>query len=134
MNGKKFAILFYTTLLLLAPQVASAAILPDCAKQPGGCVQLSQLIQVGVNYGRFILGISGALALVFFIWGGFLILTSAGASDRVKKGKEALRAATIGLIIIFGAFTAVKFILRMVDPTGTYDQYVLQPTKEPARE
>ncbi|OGL88888.1 hypothetical protein A3H75_01995 [Candidatus Uhrbacteria bacterium RIFCSPLOWO2_02_FULL_51_9] len=134
MNGKKFAILFSTAVLLLAPQVASAAILPDCAKEPGGCAQLSQLIQVGVNYGRFILGISGALALVFFIWGGFLILTSAGVSDRVKKGKEALRAATIGLIIIFGAFTAVKFILRMVDPTGTYDQYVLQPTKEPARE
>ena len=134
MDWKKISISLAVAIFMAVPAVAEAAILPDCAKQPGGCVQLSQLIQVGVNYGRFILGISGALALVFFIWGGFLILTSAGVSDRVKKGKEALRAATIGLIIIFGAFTAVKFILRMVDPTGTYDQYVLQPTKEPARE
>ena len=103
------------------------SLLPSCAQDAGGCLQLNDLIQLGVNYGKFILGMSGALALVFFIWGGILILTSAGNDTRVKEGKTKLIAATIGLIIIFGSFTAVKFLLRVVDPTETYDQYVSKP-------
>lgn len=99
-------------------------ILPDCVKDPGGCWHLEDLIQLGVNYGKFILGMSGALALVFFIWGGLLMLTSAGDSKKVSDGKTKIVAATIGLIIIFGSFTAVKFLLKIVDPTGTYDQYL----------
>lgn len=102
------------------------SLVPECAKEAGGCISLDNLIQLGVNYGKFILGMSGALALVFFIWGGILILTSAGESKKVQEGKTKIVAATVGLIIIFGSFTAVKFLLRVVDPTGTYDVYLKQ--------
>lgn len=114
--------------LLGAPDVANAALLPSCAQEPGGCINIDQLIQLGVNYGRFLLGLSGSAALVFFVWGGFLMLTSAGNSKRVEEGKTKMVAAIVGLIIIFSAFTVVKFALRFLDPTGKYDQYV---TKTP---
>lgn len=103
-------------------------LLPACANQAGGCETLDSLIQLGVNYGRFIMGLAGSLALLFFVWGGFLLLTSAGSVDKVKQGKNKMVAATVGLIIIFSAFTIVKFGLKFLDPTGKYDQYV---TKTP---
>lgn len=106
-------------------------ILPTCANQPYGCDTLDQLIQLGVNYGRFIMGLTGSVALAVFIWGGFLMLTSGGNSKKVEAGKNKIVAAVIGLIIIFGAFTVVKFGLRFLDPTGKYDQYVTKPP--PAR-
>lgn len=119
------AIIFAAMLLALtAPAVANAGIVPGCAQQAGGCARIEQLIQLGINYGKFILGLSGGLALVFFIYGGILMLTSGGSPDKVKKGRDTLVAATIGLIIIFGAFTAIKFALQILDPTGTYDMYV----------
>ncbi len=113
--------------VLLTPAAAHAALLPPCAQDAGGCSTLDSLIQLGVNYGRFILGLSGSLALVMFVWGGFILLTSAGNSKKVQEGQTKMVAAIVGLIIIFSAFTAVKFGLRFLDPTGKYDQYVTKP-------
>jgi len=125
---KKFRVLILTITLvaLTLPQTANAALVPKCAQNTGGCIRIEQLIQVGVNYGKLVLGLSGALALVFFVYGGFLLLTSAGNKTMLDKGRKAIIHATIGLIIIFGAFTAVKLMLQVLDPTGTYDMYLNQ--------
>ena len=53
---------------LFLPLVAHAGLLPECAQQAGGCVTLDSAIQLGVNYGRFLLGLSGSVALVIFVW------------------------------------------------------------------
>ena len=111
---------------LLLPSVAFAAdfkLVPKCAHQPGGCDKLDQLLEVVVNYGTILMGVSGAVALIFFIWGGIQLLMSGGASDRVTSGKNSIVYATIGLIIIFGSFTAVKFILELLGVTK-FDHYV----------
>ena len=113
--------------LLLTPDYVSAAqgsLVPECAHNRGGCSTLDSLMQLVVNYGRFLLGISGSLALVFFVWGGIIMMTSGGNKARVEKGRDAIIRATVGLIIIFGAFTAVKFMLSILDPSGSYDLYV----------
>ena len=122
-------LLLFLLLMLGVPVTAHAGLLPGCASQAGGCATLESLIQFGVAYGKLILGVSGSVALVFFVYGGFLMLVSHGNSEYVKKGTKVLIAATIGLIIIFGSFTAVKFLLRFVDPTGTYDTYIATSTR-----
>ncbi|MEK7102533.1 MAG: pilin, partial [Patescibacteria group bacterium] len=111
---------------LFLPLIAHAGLLPECAKQAGGCITLDSAIQLGVNYGRFLLGLSGSVALVIFVWGGFLMLTSAGNPKKVQGGKDKMVAAIIGLIIIFSAFTVVKFALTFLDPTEKYDVYLKQ--------
>lgn len=61
--------------------------------------------------GRFInimIGISGSVALLMFVYGGFMMLTSAGDSDRVGKGKKAMVWAVIGLVVIFGAYAILS--------------------------
>lgn len=57
------------------------------------------------------LGFSGTLALVMVIWGGFLWLTSQGNAEKIEKGKAILLWATIGLIVIFFAYTIVSAVI-----------------------
>ncbi|MBI5072057.1 hypothetical protein HZB93_04205 [Candidatus Falkowbacteria bacterium] len=61
---------------------------------------------------KTVLGVVGALALAMFVYGGFTWLTSAGSADKIKKGKDILIWATIGLIVIFTSYTLVDFVLR----------------------
>lgn len=73
----------------------------------GDCT-LVDIETVIANIGNWILGIVGSLVLLFYIWGGIQFLTSAGDSGRVKAGKESLKKATLGLVIVFIAFIAIN--------------------------
>ncbi len=78
-------------------------------KPPIGEVTGPQLI------GRIIktvLALVGAFTLAMFIYGGFTWLTSGGSPDRIKKGRDIIVWATIGLAVIFASYTLVDFILK----------------------
>ncbi len=60
---------------------------------------------------QIILGVSGSLALLMFVYGGFLWVLSAGEDKRITAGKETVKNAVIGLIIIFGSWTIVNFVI-----------------------
>lgn len=64
-----------------------------------------------------VLGVVGALALFYLVWGGIMWMTSGGNSDKVKKGKDAIVWAIFGLAIIFFSYTVVNFVLDSI--TGT---------------
>jgi len=54
---------------------------------------------------RWLIGIAGGIALIFLIYSSFLIMTSAGDTQRLKAGKELLTAVLMGIILlIFGVF------------------------------
>lgn len=81
---------------------------PLCPDNDPNCVTVPLLI------GRIIkavLGIVGSIALLMFVYGGFLWMTSAGNREKVEKGKETLIWATIGLAVIFAAYAMVSFVL-----------------------
>jgi hypothetical protein len=59
-----------------------------------------------------VLGITGSLALVMFIYGGFTWMLSSGNSDKVTKGKNTLVWASIGLVVIFSSYALVRFVLQ----------------------
>lgn len=60
-----------------------------------------------------LLFIIGALAVVMIIWGGIAYTTSAGDSGRVKKAKDTLMYAIIGLIVAFLAYAIVNWVLKI---------------------
>ena len=64
------------------------------------------------NIIRTALGVVGALALVMFIYGGFTLLISGGSQERVKKGRDVLMWATIGLIVVFGSYGITEAIFK----------------------
>lgn len=87
-------------------------LLPDRCIDQGGIGQapgVDCLVDTMVNIGRVVFGISGSFALLMFVIGGFMYLSSAGADDKVKKGKEYIKNAVIGLVIILTAAYGIEY-------------------------
>ncbi|MBU4421766.1 pilin [Patescibacteria group bacterium] len=109
--------------LLVALPASALTILPDCKANPNDplCCAVGTatpslqcfLLLLG-QIAKWIIGISGGLALLFFIYGGFMLLISRGNEQQITKGKDILSKAIIGVIIIFGAYFAVDFLSRTV--------------------
>ena len=87
-----------------------AGILPSCAFD-GTCNDTNDLLRVVINAVKWVFGYIGAIALVFFLAGGFMIIISAGSEDRVKKGRDIMVSAVIGILISFSAYLMIKFLL-----------------------
>ncbi len=105
-------LLFGMTMLFLP---AHAAIVDDSMTGPSGpSLTLNSFLQVGVNISKFILGIVGALTLAMFVYGGIKLLISGGSTEEIKKGKDTLVAAVIGLAIVFGSYTIINFVVNNV--------------------
>lgn len=110
---------------LLSEGILKANISEPC-KKLGSC-QITDMIQIVLNVMTFILGISGSVFLLIFVWGGFLWLTSAGDSGKFKQGLDTLRDAVIGLIVVFAAYTIVNSALSLIR-TGTLPTESLNDT------
>lgn len=94
--------------LAIVPEAAGAVdILPACA-QSGNCA-LTDILATLVNFAEFLLGISGAVALVYFIWGGFQMILAFGDSKKYESGMTTLKHAVYGIAIIFLAGVIVRF-------------------------
>ena len=61
-----------------------------------------------------LLGIIGSLALVMFVYGGFSWMTSMGNPAAIKKGRDTMLWAAVGLAIIFSAYTLTSFVITSV--------------------
>ena len=61
-----------------------------------------------------VMGLIGSITLVMFIYGGFTWMTSAGSPEKVKKGRDILVWAVIGLVIVFSAYALVSLIINSV--------------------
>jgi hypothetical protein len=81
--------------------------------ESGDC-KINDFIRVGISVTNIIIGLSGTLALVYFIYGGIMLLISAGSSDKVGKAKTILINAIIGLVLIFASYMIVNFVIKNV--------------------
>lgn len=82
-----------------------------CLTNPLGASGIStpqQLIGKVINS---VLGVVGSLALIMFIYGGLVWMTSAGNTEKVKKGREIIIWSAIGLFVIFASYALVRFLL-----------------------
>ena len=65
------------------------------------------------------LGVIGSITLVTFMYGGFLWLTSAGAADRVQKGKSVMFWSAAGVFIIFSSYAIMELVVTGLGVKGT---------------
>lgn len=88
------------------------SIIPDCARKTDGAPpSLNCLMQVFGNIANLIIGITGSIALLMFVWGGFKIVTAAGEEKKIGEGKEILKNAVIGIFIIMLSGYVVNYAL-----------------------
>lgn len=122
---------FLSVLPVVAQTTSASKFIPQCAldaptgnpADEGECRSVSIYIILALNIINYLFGIVGALALIFFIYGGFTLILSRGNSEQTKKGMEIIAAAIIGLIVVFGAYMLVRFLGTAV---GLKSDYRLQ--------
>lgn len=73
---------------------------------------LNELVCVLIAISKYGLTIVGALVLLFFIYGGFVYLTSGGSQERITSGKNILVNSVIGLLIILASAIIIDFTMK----------------------
>ena len=63
---------------------------------------------------KWALTLAGVVAVVFIIYGGYQYITSSGDAEKAGKGRSTLINAIIGLVIIFIAYTLVRFLFDQI--------------------
>jgi hypothetical protein len=59
-----------------------------------------------------LLGIIGSVALVIFMYGGFVMILSIGEYSKVQKGRDMIIYAALGMAIVFSSYALVNFVLE----------------------
>ncbi|OGY44693.1 MAG: hypothetical protein A3J62_01160 [Candidatus Buchananbacteria bacterium RIFCSPHIGHO2_02_FULL_38_8] len=72
---------------------------------------LNSLLQTIINFTQLILAVTGSAALLMFTYGGVMFIISSGNQERITKGKEILKAAAIGIVLIFTSWLIINFTI-----------------------
>lgn len=78
------------------------------ASEPCG---LCDIIKVVVNLSDMIISVSGAVAVLIFVYAGIMYLMVGIKPDYAAKAKGAVSAALIGLVFIFGGYAMINFLI-----------------------
>ncbi len=92
----------------LQVEMAKTGVNPACMSD-GNC-KLDDIVLTGVAFANLLTEISAALFFATFVYGGAMYLMSFGKQDRVKKGTDAMKGAAIGMLIVMGAWTIVRYV------------------------
>ncbi|MBI4253162.1 hypothetical protein HY623_03240 [Candidatus Uhrbacteria bacterium] len=101
---------------------AQEGIIPQCAWAAGETYGLGAFTLLAINVLKFIWGILGSLALVMFVWGGFLWLTARGEENQIKQGWDTLVNAAIGLLIVLGSWLIINTIILSLTTPGDWSK------------
>lgn len=66
-----------------------------------------------------VVGLSGLLVFILFVYAGFIWMTAQGDPTKVKKAQDILATATIGLLILLSAFAITNFVVTQLDVATT---------------
>ena len=70
------------------------------------------------NVIRLLLLVSGALAVVFVIYGGYQYITAGGNEEQAESGKKTLINAIIGVVVIILAYVIINVVINTIAGTG----------------
>ncbi|HOY56429.1 MAG TPA: pilin [bacterium] len=77
----------------------------------GSVVTIPQIVSKII---KLIMGLVGIISLVMFIYAGFLWLTAQGKPDAVKKGRDTMLWAVVGLVVIFSSYIILNYIFKIL--------------------
>jgi len=90
-------------------------------KQYCGDYELNDFASIAVKIAQIILGLTGSLALLMFIYGGVMFLVSAGSSEKIATARSVIVGAVIGIFIVFASYMIIGFVFKATgaDISGT---------------
>ncbi len=107
-------------LMLLAPTMAMAQardvesdfgtnVLQNIRVAGDGSRDLYDMLAGIINTALYFLG---GIAVLLFLYGGFLWFTSQGNDDKINSAKKIMGSAVVGLAIIFASYAAAQFVIN----------------------
>jgi lysophospholipase L1-like esterase len=87
----------------------------------GGIQQVTGLPEYINTVYRYLVSIILVVAIVMVVYGGFLYLTGAAGIGSIQRGKQIIRDALIGMVVVLAAYA----ILQTINPSTT--QFRLNP-------
>jgi uncharacterized membrane protein len=99
------------TLALAAPMAVFADTTINRDAIFGGTFGSADLPTIISSIITTIMAILGVIAVLIFLWGGFIWMTAAGDDDKVKKAKDMIISSIIGLAIIFTSWAIANFVI-----------------------
>ncbi|MFH1236509.1 MAG: pilin [Parcubacteria group bacterium] len=69
---------------------------------------------LGIRVLQYGLGFLGLLAVTMVMFGGIMWMTSAGNEQRVQKGKDILKWAVLGMVVILLSWAIIIFLFEGV--------------------
>ena len=96
--------------------LSSGSIAYDAA----GCNNSSDQLPITIiNILKVIIGISGLIAVIFIIIGGINYMTSSGEAAKIKKAKDTILYACIGLAICALSFAIANWAITTINDSST---------------
>ena len=95
----------------------------ECLQDPSETQLLLLLVKI-LNYINTFVAI---ITVIMIVYAGFLMLTSSGDEERIKKAKNIIKYAAVGLVVLFASYIAYRFFLYqdMVEASA----YILDSTR-----
>ena len=105
--------MFYTAAGYLAQIVANCN---------GSDCKVKDLTDTIINLINFMLvDLAIPVAVLFILWGGFLLMTAGGSPGQIERGRKAITAAVVGILIVLVSFVAINtFITVFTNCTGAW--------------
>lgn len=115
MYRRTFKILLFVFLIFIIPQIARAGFLDDVAYCTiNGSCNFTDIAVAFNSLIRLLLGGFGAIALIYFVWGGSRWLISGGSMEKVSEGKNIMINTVFAMILTFGSYLLVSFFINDV--------------------
>jgi hypothetical protein len=116
-------IMALTTAMSL-PVMASAEVSANLGRL--GVSELNSSTPLLSIIGAFIstvLALLGILLVILILYAGFIWMTSQGDPGKIKKAKDMLYQAIIGLVIVFAAFAITNFVFSALGSVTSGNAY-----------
>lgn len=97
----------------------ASKLIPDCALQDkmdksSPCRNINIFVVLLIQIAGYLFTFIGGLALLVFVYGGFVLILSQGNPEKVKQGTGAMISAVIGLLVAFGGYLLISFLGELV--------------------
>ncbi len=102
--------LFLLAATFFIPHNVWAAVSIDFPATFAGLSSQDIKITIG-NIVKIILEFLGILTVLLMLWGGFMWMTSMGNEEKVGQAKKIISAATVGLVLVFAAYSIATFVV-----------------------
>ena len=102
------------------PSSILASIVKVCGGAGGSGCGWSDLVALVNNLINYLLTIATILAIISFVWAGFLLITAGGDSGKVGQAKSIFMNVVLGIIFAYGAWIIVHFIFAALGGSSQF--------------